>query len=338
MSDGEAVKVEPAKFYTKANGGSQVEVPVTFFNPVSLQYSVANTLSQQGNGKQQYVSQSTAKLTMDLVFDTTDTGTDVRSLTSQMAALMDPGTGTGNQQSTVPKIVVFEWGAFSFQGMVESYKETIDFFAPEGVPLRASVNLTLSRQDKVFEADPMSGSKAHAQPQDVSLGGGLDLTRLISSIGSPGQTSAADMTRRIGSANGLESLRNVAARAVTVATSLLSGANGSNGSNGSNGVGNGASAGGAVPSVRVGGSLSAGVTAAAGAFAGLRSPTVAAPASIRMDLDRLLPQEAQHGISTGADAQFRLGGRAEMQGGGGGGLSANVGAAASLSSELLFEE
>ena len=38
-------------------------------------------------------------------------------------------------------------------GMVEQYKETLDFFAASGVPLRASVNLTLSSQDVVFESN-----------------------------------------------------------------------------------------------------------------------------------------------------------------------------------------
>jgi len=328
---GEAVQVEQAKFFTIGEGGNRNPVEVKFFNPVSLQYSVSNTLAQQEKEKQQYVSQSSAKLTMDLVFDTTHNGTDVRQLTCKIAALMEPKRSVSqtDAQRKAPDIVVFEWGAFSFQGMVESYKETIDFFAPEGVPLRATVNLTMFRQDRVFEADPRSGSRAHAEPRDVSLAGGQDLTRLGSKIGSAGHLSAADMMRRIAASNGVENPRNALATAVTIAGVLPAVNRGVSAT-----VGIGLSVGEPALSMRVGGSLSAGVAASAGAFAGLRAPT--ASASARVDLDRLTPPELGR-ISTGAKAQFRLGGQAEEQAGGGS-FAANVGAEASLSSELLFEE
>ena len=51
----------------------------------------------------------------------------------------------------MPPLVEFGWGVYRFTGMVEQYKETLDFFAAGGVPLRAGVNLTLSSQDVVFE-------------------------------------------------------------------------------------------------------------------------------------------------------------------------------------------
>ena len=60
------------------------------FNPSSLAYTVAsaqNPQSQNGQGVQ-YISQSTATLTMDLVFDTTMTGGDVREATEKMAKLV----------------------------------------------------------------------------------------------------------------------------------------------------------------------------------------------------------------------------------------------------------
>lgn len=80
---------EPATFETLT--GTKVNVQV-HFNPASLQYTVANTLKEEGKGakKKQYVSQTTAKLTMDLVFDTTDSGEDVRVTTNEMAKLLQP--------------------------------------------------------------------------------------------------------------------------------------------------------------------------------------------------------------------------------------------------------
>ena len=131
-----------------------------------LEYTITNTLQGGGgNRSAQYVSQSTGKLSMELLFDTTDSGEDVRRHTEKVAKLMDPGGG-GNQsqQRKPPPIATFEWGAYKFEGIVESYKEKIDFFSSDGVPLRATINLTLSRQDKVFDSDKNA---------DASVGGSL---------------------------------------------------------------------------------------------------------------------------------------------------------------------
>ena len=47
--------------------------------------------------------------------------------------------------------MLFEWGSFVFEGYIDSYKETLDFFAPEGVPLRATLSLSLTEQAKPFQ-------------------------------------------------------------------------------------------------------------------------------------------------------------------------------------------
>lgn len=347
-SNTQEVVAAPAKFYVKRGGGAPQLLNVTFFNPVSLQYSVANTLAQQGQGKQQYVSQTTAKLTMDLIFDTTDSGRDVRVDTSQIAQLMDPRRTVSNRPRALPYIVVFTWGTFTFQGMVESYKETLDFFAPQGVPLRASVNLTLSRQDKVFANDPTAGPQRGGQADAVTLqpdqsgptilsskfkspvlGGG---TGNGASAGTGTGTSLTNAMRRLAAANGLESLRRVA-EAVTVPSSLPAAAVAAGGAASGFAGGDGAALG---VSVRVGGALSAGVPASAGAFAGLHAAAAGAAASVRVDLDALLPTDLGGVMSVGADARFRLGGQAEQQTGAS--FSADVGADVSLGDELRFDE
>jgi hypothetical protein len=96
---------------------------------------------------------------MDLVFDTTDTGEDVRGHTGQIARFMQP-VGGGNENENVPPVVEFAWGSYKFQGMLDSYQETLDFFAASGVPLRASVHLSMASQDKVFESASQAGADA----------------------------------------------------------------------------------------------------------------------------------------------------------------------------------
>ncbi len=56
--------------------------------------------------------------------------------------------------------------ANTFKGVVEQYKDTIDFFAASGVPLRASINLTLASQDVEFVSAKKrhgTGYRQHAQ-------------------------------------------------------------------------------------------------------------------------------------------------------------------------------
>ena len=77
--------------------------------------------------------------------------TDVRDVTGKIAQAARARRRTANKKFA-PK-VEFGWGTYSFKGVVEQYKETIDFFSADGVPLRASVNLTLASQELTF-ADP----------------------------------------------------------------------------------------------------------------------------------------------------------------------------------------
>ena len=121
-------------------------IPV-HFNPVSLQYGISNTLVKKGSGDKtkQVVSSSTATLTLELSFDSTDSGRDVREATGPIARLMRA------EKDNTPPVVLFSWGSFQFQGMLTSYKETLDFFSPEGVPLRAGVSLGMDAQDRIFD-------------------------------------------------------------------------------------------------------------------------------------------------------------------------------------------
>src|SRR5262245_43344032 len=84
--------VELARLKTLSGPAAQRVDFKVHFNPESLQYSVQNTLKEEGKGakKKQHVSQTSAKLTMQLVFDTTDTGEDVRVHTDKAAKLLQP--------------------------------------------------------------------------------------------------------------------------------------------------------------------------------------------------------------------------------------------------------
>src|SRR5215472_17456240 len=71
------------------------------FNPASLVYTVENSTQQQGGdpSRRQFAAKFTGKLTMDLQFDTTATGTDVRQDTSKVAQCMQSSAKANKKTS-----------------------------------------------------------------------------------------------------------------------------------------------------------------------------------------------------------------------------------------------
>jgi hypothetical protein len=272
----------------------------------------------EGNAAKQYVSQATAKLNLTLIFDTTDTGADVREHTSKLADLMGGvKDGTTSEQGglqKVPAVLRLAWGAFAFQGMIESYKETLDFWSWEGVPMRASVTLGMSRQDRVFEAAAERTGRTSDTTGAVNLpvppGGGA-----ADAAAAAGNPRAA---RAVALQNGLGSLRAGVSAGLTVSAGASIGGAASVGASGSIGLGVG---GGARPAA------SARAEVAGGAFADLRvpGPTVSLePGRVRV---------GQPALPT--SATFGPGGRVV---GGPAGLSADVGVGRSLADRLRFKE
>jgi hypothetical protein len=369
---------------TALPGGTPLPV---HFNPASLVYSVENSVAQQaGNPKKaQYVAQFSGKLTMDLQFDTTDTGSDVRTVTNQVALFMQasgnasaaaqnsaPPSANGNSSGPPPKappVLMFQWGTYQFQGIMDSFKETIDFFSADGIALRALVSIGLSRQDNVFD----EGANLSGPTNSGSLvpSSSTDSAQSMATRG--GDPSAA---RQLGADNGLESLRFTGGASMQVgggvqlnppvafvaASSASAGADIGLGISvgGGAGVSAGISIGGSVGisttasagvsigasvgssnGIQIGGlgpvfgaSASAGVLATAGAFAGLQ--TGRAPTSTTANLNPLQMLPATVGTDVGSynGASFSLGGAANSTGSSG--LSTNVGTNFSFSDRLTF--
>ncbi|MCP4378545.1 MAG: hypothetical protein GY794_20510 [bacterium] len=186
-------KIERAFFQVD---GSTEKIEV-HFNPETLQYTITNNMRNQGSGNttKQYVSDSTGKLTLDLIFDSTGSGEDIRLKTVKIAKFMEPTEGSGTKK-TPPK-VNFEWGLYKFTGLAQSYKETLDYFSANGIPLRSSINITLSSQEKVFEATKGGGSD---QPNNAVPAGSLNTTGatgVATKAGNPGAWSAMAQNNNI---------------------------------------------------------------------------------------------------------------------------------------------
>lgn len=363
----ETSQLERAQFAIIGQSGQREGEPLlVHFNPVSLQHTITNTLSQERGNARQYVSKSTGKLTMDLIFDTTDEGSDVRSITDQVVQFMNPTVSVSSRrpERKAPPRIEFSWGTYKFEGIVESYKETIDFFAPTGVPLRASINLTLARQDEVFEASSY-GSRFDNQeslspdqvevPSSQPVGGaeGNNSREDTTSIATRSGDSRAG--RAIAASNGQESMRfpsgpltvdasvklkppgafATGSMSLGASDGIGAGISGSLGAGVSAGISGGISGGlSGGTAISVTGKASAGISATGGAFAGLK--TSGKSSSLRLEPSRLIPPRSSANLTTGAGASFEVGGVASIKGSAS--LKADVGGAADLRSLIQFEE
>jgi nucleoid-associated protein YgaU len=131
---------------------------------------------------QQFVRGQAEKLSVELFFDSTDRGmgngaTSVTHETDKIYALtrIEP-------KGHAPPVVSFVWGETvpgrylpspsgsqrreSFKGVVESVRQKLTLFSPEGVPLRATVNITIREFAPLHEQLPRtnksSPDKSHA--------------------------------------------------------------------------------------------------------------------------------------------------------------------------------
>lgn len=186
------------------------------FNPETLKVTYANAVvppaPASGEGKAtdqtdtsttQFVGRGTTKLTVQLWFDVTSVVSselqkyissrkDVRLLTKRVAYFISPKEVQGSNPKTyLPPAVSFIWGSFRFDGIMESMDESLEFFSPDGVPLRASVSISLAQAsfqfafNKDFQGSgstPGGGSAPGTQPF-AAASAGVSLQGMTASAG-----------------------------------------------------------------------------------------------------------------------------------------------------------
>jgi nucleoid-associated protein YgaU len=124
----------------------RIPIPV-MFNPPEYQLQVTNQFAEVGipglgSSLLQFVRGSARTLTMELFFDTTDLGIDVRLYTGLVLNLTSL-----NSETHAPPRLLFIWGSLIFPCVLESVTQTFDFFNTVGMPLRARLNVTLKGHD-----------------------------------------------------------------------------------------------------------------------------------------------------------------------------------------------
>ncbi|HEX2912442.1 MAG TPA: LysM peptidoglycan-binding domain-containing protein [Chloroflexia bacterium] len=183
----EALNIKKAVLQELDAKGEKKGDPVTVqFNPETLKVSFSNQVvpptntnnragDQRGTASIQYVGKGATKLSVQLWFDVTAEADysrekDVRKLTEKVAYFIKPQKVSGNKQ--VAPAVRFLWGTFKFDGIVESMEESLEFFSNEGVPLRASVTLSLTQTSFQFQFEALGPAEPNASPPGASNGVG----------------------------------------------------------------------------------------------------------------------------------------------------------------------
>jgi hypothetical protein len=278
------------------------------FNPASLKLSVTNSLQgdppngQQSGTAVQQTRRSTAKLETELVLDSTESGQDVRDKSKVLRAMARAKSWDDPASSRV----TFKWGVLTFVGLIESLSETLDFWSGDGVPLRATVQITMQSID--FDLANPAATAPEPETAVAPVPSGASTTDVAQRAGNAAAGPA------LAAANGLESMRMVAGGAIVVqggvqlkaAAAFSAGASAGFGGSASAGFGAGASAG-------FGGSASAGF--GAGASAGFGASASAG-----------FGGSASAGF--GGSASAGLGGSAGASAGAGFGASASAGVTA----------
>jgi hypothetical protein len=194
-------------FKNEKSGGQKIKVQ---FNPDTLKVTFANQLVQPQGGDQaagstgrQFVGAGTTKLALTLWFDVTamidNPVDDVRRLTTQVIFFMTPQKDKKDPKKLVPPGVRFSWGSFLFDGMVDGLEESLEFFSPDGKPLRASVALTLSQQKILVSAFKDSGKPSGPGQQPLSAAKSGDTVQSLTAAGGKGGD-----WQSVAAANGIE--------------------------------------------------------------------------------------------------------------------------------------
>ncbi len=137
---------------------------VVQFNPDTLKVAYQNQIQtpegggdKRGSQSQLFVGAGTTKLTCTLWFDVNapqpmqpdpaaNNVDDVRKLTNRVTYFITPAPDKKDKKKFVPPAVRFIWGSLQFDGILESVEENLEFFSPEGKPLRASVAIAMTQQ------------------------------------------------------------------------------------------------------------------------------------------------------------------------------------------------
>ncbi|WP_327397373.1 CIS tube protein [Streptomyces phaeochromogenes] len=187
------------------------------FNPTSLKLQYANNADAGGvtvkAQARQNVSVQPSVLSFDLEYDTAEEpGVDVRTRTAAVRRFVQ---SPRDKPKRPAPLVQFHWGTFLFNGRVTHITEDIDYFSPDGRPLRARLSLSITEQDPALEANAI-GPGARTDYGATGSGGAVPVRTAPRPLApqpgpGPGQRGTATPQQLIPALDG-ETLQGLATR------------------------------------------------------------------------------------------------------------------------------
>ena len=213
----------PAIAYIGPKGAEEAKCLKVHFNPTSLKISLSNQFGE--DPPEQHAKPTTTKLDVELIFDTTETGADVRTDTDKLRLLATAmGTAKPAKPAAKPKsggakdeanfslpMTAFHWGTTQYLGVIESLTETLDYWSSDGVPLRSAIQLSMKGSAKEALTHEFNQAKGYEGEQAIP-----ELKDVVPAVIPPdgkGVTGAAakggdsNAGRMLAANNGLENMR-----------------------------------------------------------------------------------------------------------------------------------
>jgi hypothetical protein len=147
----------------------------------------------------EFTSGNSMTLSMDLFFDTYEDGKDVREHTDKVL-----GLAMVDEDLHRPARVLFAWGGFKFEGILEEVTQRFTMFSSSGMPVRATLSVSF-KEYTTAEAQHQKkrrNSPDHTKRRTVKQGESLSL------IAGEEYDDPAEW-RRIADANGIMDPRDV---------------------------------------------------------------------------------------------------------------------------------
>lgn len=155
------------------------------FNPNEYTITKSNQFdesgSANGNNSPQVSFQKAGAQTLqiNLIFDTYEEQKDIHTTTNQLWELMAvrKESGKGKEHRDSPPMVAFVWAGFYFIAYITQMSQKFTLFTPEGIPVRAEVNITFTQYvdvDDYPNQNPTSGDGPVDRVWTVRAGDRLD--------------------------------------------------------------------------------------------------------------------------------------------------------------------
>jgi hypothetical protein len=146
-------------------------------------------------------------LKVQLVFDTYDDQSDVRTHTDKIWKMMGVAESTKNPRSgkSSPPKVAFRWGRLDFEAVLTNVQQKFTLFLPDGTPVRTTVDVTLEQLIDVDDyASGGGGGSAASTPKTATAQQGQRMDTVAAQ-----QTGNPANQRQIAEANNIDNPNKV---------------------------------------------------------------------------------------------------------------------------------